>query len=138
MNGHKATGWLYQAYAQESYDMGLELRQVTQPHEMIVTLANTIDDPIALYYRQRRGWAFSPAARTKGRAWNQLPEDDNESILMFERLRLQGADWLGIVDERKKDFWVNHPRLVEHINRTCHFQEKTSEWVLYRVPDDVT
>ena len=55
---------------------------------------------------------------------------------MFERLRLKGADWLGIVDERKKDFWVHHPKLVDHINRTCHFQDKTSKWVLYKVPGE--
>ncbi|MBE9066475.1 glycosyltransferase family 39 protein [Leptolyngbya cf. ectocarpi LEGE 11479] len=138
VNSHTSTDHLYQAYAQESYELGLELRKITRPDEMIVTLANTIDDPIALYYSQRKGWVFSHSTETKGRAWNHLPEDDNEAIFMLENLRRKGADWLGIVDERKKDFWVDHPELVEHINRTCHFQDKTPKWVLYKVPHTVS
>ena len=39
------------------------------------------------------------------------------------------------MNERKKDFWVDHPKLVEYINRTCEFKIKTDDYVIYRIRD---
>ena len=49
------------------------------------------------------------------------------------------AGWFGVVNERKKDFWVDHPKLVEYINRTCEFKIKTDDYVIYRIrnPEEV-
>ncbi len=118
-------------YGDESYGLGLALRQVSQPGDLVVTMASDLGDPNAIYYSRRRGWIFPPASNDI--VWDQLPEDDNESIRMFEELRAKGADWLGIASERKKDFWTGHPALVEHIKRTCQFHSQTSQYVIYRV-----
>ncbi|MBK9715799.1 MAG: glycosyltransferase family 39 protein [Kouleothrix sp.] len=124
-------------HATQSYRMGLALREMTQPNDLVVTLANDIGDPVAIYYSQRRGWVFPPA--DIDRAWNELPEDDAEAIQLFDQLRAQGANWFGVVNERKKDFWVDHPELVDYIKRTCEFKVKTDDYVIYRImtPDEV-
>jgi 4-amino-4-deoxy-L-arabinose transferase-like glycosyltransferase len=135
--GQNNLHYLYQPYAQESYKLGLALRQVSQPSDLVVTMANDFGDPVAVYYSQRRGWVFPPAQAEQ--SWNQLPEDDHESIQLFEELRTQGADWLGIVGERRKDFWTGHPTLVQYVEHTCEFKLKTPEWVIYRIltPEEV-
>ncbi|PSO83906.1 MAG: glycosyl transferase, partial [Cyanobacteria bacterium QS_5_48_63] len=79
-------------------------------------MASELGDPNAIYYSQRRGWVFPPASNDID--WSHLPENDSESIRMFESLRLKGADWLGIANEQKKDFRSEHPNLAEHIQRT--------------------
>jgi hypothetical protein len=124
-------------HATQSYRMGLALHEMTQPGDLVVTLANDIGDPVAIYYSQRRGWVFPPA--DIDRAWNELPANDDESILLFDQLRTQGAGWFGIVNERKKDFWVDHPKLVEYIKRTSEFKIKTDDYVIYRIrnPEEV-
>src|SRR5262245_13150107 len=67
-------------HATQSYRMGLALHEMTQPGDLVVTLANDIGDPVAIYYSQRRGWVFPPA--DTDRAWNELPASDDESILL--------------------------------------------------------
>ncbi|MBW4650316.1 MAG: glycosyltransferase family 39 protein [Kastovskya adunca ATA6-11-RM4] len=129
--GQAGLQWVYKPYAYESYKLGLALRQFSQPGDLVVTLANTLGDPIPIYYSQRRGWVFPPVIEDG--VLPQFPEDDNEAIQMFEEMRAKGADWLGIVEERKKDFWTDHLTLVEHIKRTCEFKAKTPEWVIYRI-----
>jgi hypothetical protein len=124
-------------HATQSYLMGLALHELTEPSDLVVTLANDIGDPVSIYYSQRRGWVFPPA--DIDRAWNELPENDDESIMLFEQLRAQGAGWFGVVNERKKDFWVDHPKLVEYIKRTSEFKVKTDDYVIYRImtPEEV-
>ena len=62
-----------------------------------------------------------------------MPENDEESIRFFEALRVQGADWLGIVAEQKKELWQDHARLMSHIQRTCEFTVETPDYVIYRI-----
>jgi 4-amino-4-deoxy-L-arabinose transferase-like glycosyltransferase len=130
--GQSGLRWAYKPYADEGYKLGLALRQITQPGELVVTTAKAVGDPVAILYSQRRGWVFPPYQ--PDRQWkNQLPEDDDEAIRLFEELRAQGADWLGIVDERKNDYWKDHPKLTEHITRTCEFHSRTPDYVIYRI-----
>jgi hypothetical protein len=129
VSGRSGLRWMYKPYANESYKLGLALRQMTQPDDLIVTITNTFGDPVANYYSQRRGWVFPPAKH-----WDGLPpDDDNKIIRMLEELRTDGADWLGIVNKREKDFWTNHPTVVEYINHTCEFHSKTPQYVIYRI-----
>jgi hypothetical protein len=137
--GHIRLKPLYSwSYGDESYKLGLALRQVSQPGELVVTMASQLGDPNAIYYSQRRGWVFPPASNDID--WSIFPEDDNDSIRMFEELRAKGADWLGIASERRKDFWKDHPILVEHINRTCEFHSKSEDWVICRIltPEEIS
>src|SRR6266446_3775449 len=47
-------------YAKQGYELGLALRQVSQPRDLVVTMASVLGDPIVIYYSQRRGWLFPP------------------------------------------------------------------------------
>jgi len=131
VSGQLGLQYMYTGYARESYSLGLALRDMTQPDDLVVTMANDFGDPVAIYYSRRRGWVFPPAEQ--GHAWDRLPDDDAATIRMLEELRAQGAKWLGIVDERKKDFWLSHPKLVEHVKRTCEFKIKADQYVIYRI-----
>lgn len=134
LTGKPAMASLYAPQARSSYEMGLTLKAVTASEDLLVTLGHVMDDPTAIYYSQRRGWVFPPPIN--GRIWNQLPEDDQESILALRRLRNEGANWLAIAGERKKDFWTYHPVLVEYIDHTFEFIYKDDESgvVIYKIP----
>jgi hypothetical protein len=128
-------------HARDSHRLGLALRERTKADDLVVTIADDVGDPIAIYYSQRHGWVFPPAHLPKlWKPWNLMPPDPAVSIAMFEDLRAKGANWLGIVrepeDDRpgKENFWRNHPELIAHINRTCELVEKSSAWVIYRIP----
>jgi hypothetical protein len=117
-------------HANQGYQMGLALREMTQPRELVVTLANDPRDPIALYYGQRHGWLFPPTDVIRGS--NDLPEDDDDAIQMLDDLRARGAMWLAIVNDRE-DFWVEHPALLKYVKQTCEFKVKTDDYVVYRI-----
>jgi 4-amino-4-deoxy-L-arabinose transferase-like glycosyltransferase len=131
VSGQRGLTWMYKPYAEQSYKLGLALRQVTRRGDLVVTVANAIGDPTAIYYSGRLGWVFPPASVSGN--WIELPENDEESIRFFEALRLQGAGWLGIVAEQKKELWQDHPRLVSYIQRTCEFMVETPDYVIYQI-----
>ncbi len=146
-SGQKVLRMLYTPRGAPSYNLGVALRQITQPKDLVVTIATDIGDPVAIYYSQRRGWVFPPAkpAASGNFAWKQLPEDDNEGIRLFEELRHRGAGWLGIahwmgiIDEHPNDFWQDHPKLVEYIKHTCELKSKSRDWIIYRIltPEEI-
>ena len=119
-------------HADQTFRLGLALRERTQPRDLVVTVANDLGDPVGIYYSRRRGWVFPPASEDI--AWNELPARDEDSIRMLEQLRARGADWLGVVTEPEHDFWSGHPALLAHIRRTLVFSAKSADWVIYRIP----
>jgi 4-amino-4-deoxy-L-arabinose transferase-like glycosyltransferase len=137
MVGQIGLRWMYKSYAKESYQLGLALREIALPDDLVVTVANDIGDPVAIYYSQRRGWVFPPAEPEK--AWDYLPDDD-EAIRLFEELCTQGADWLGIVNEHYNELLENNPKFMKHIERTCELKQESSKWVIYHIltSEDVT
>lgn len=116
--------------ATESYKMGLALRQMSQPDDLVVTIPNDIGDPVAIYYSQRRGWVFPPAYTSN---WAALPGDSDKAIQLFDELRASGADWFGIVKEHKNELWQNYPAFIEHLKNTCEFQAETSEYLICHI-----
>jgi hypothetical protein len=121
---------LHSAYAEESYRLGLALRAVSQPDELVVALGNAIGCPVAIYYSGRRGWLFPPFEETKD--YNQLPDDD-EAIRIFEKLRASGANWFGVVAERKERLLKDRPRFFEHVTRTCEAKQVSPWGAVYRI-----
>lgn len=116
--------------ATESYRMGLALRQVSQPDDLVVTVPNDIGEPVAVYYSSRRGWVFPPPWPEV--SWTSLVPDE-EAIRLFEELRQQGADWFGIVNEHRNQLWQNNPQFMRYIERTCKLQQISPGWVIYRI-----
>jgi 4-amino-4-deoxy-L-arabinose transferase-like glycosyltransferase len=130
--------YVYGSYVNESYKLGLALREVSQPQDLVITVAHTIGDPVVIYYSRRRGWVFPPAQPEKG--WGELPKDDKESIRLFDELRVKKATWLGLVNERSDEIRKKHPDLAKHIERTCELKKESPEWVIYRIltPEEVS
>jgi hypothetical protein len=122
---------LHSSYAKQSYQLGLALKSVSQPDDLVVTLGDTIGCPVAIYYSDRRGWLFPPYEEIKD--WETLPKDD-EAIATFERLRARGADWFGVVNNRRDDIWEARPRFAKHIEQTCELKEANESGIIYRIP----
>ena len=122
-----------------TYKLGLALRQVSAPDDLVVTIPHGTTEPIAIYYSQRRGWSFPPPWPGVG-WWGGTIKDDYEAIRLLDELRNQSADWLGIVASRKKKIWENNPEFVKYIERTCELKKENSEWVIYRIltPEEVS
>jgi hypothetical protein len=118
-------------HAQDGYELGLALREVSAPGDLVVTMANDLGDPVAIYYSRRRGWIFPPPE--PDRWWNRLPEDDRESIEQFETLRASGARWLGFVRYFDKETWAGHEQLLAHFRETCEYVAGGPGWVIYRI-----
>ena len=117
-------------YAQYDYELGLALRRVSQPRDLVVTMASVLGDPIVIYYSQRRGWLFPPPPVEDVTA---LPEDDHESIRMFDKLRAQGAAWLAMVASQQAELKRDHPLLLAHFQRTCRLDQRNPKWFIYSI-----
>jgi 4-amino-4-deoxy-L-arabinose transferase-like glycosyltransferase len=127
---------LHSSYAKQSYELGLALKSASKPDELVVTLGDIIGCPVAIYYSGRRGWPFPPFEEIKD--WDVLPKDD-EAIEIFERVRAKGADWFGVVNNRKEDIWEARPRFARHIERTCELKETNEDAIIYRIlsPEEI-
>jgi hypothetical protein len=122
----------------KNYKLGLALRHVSDPGDLVVTIPFGTTEPVAIYYSQRRGWSFPPPWPEVG-WWDGKIEDDQEAIRLFEELRTQGAGWLGIVASRQNELWKNNSQFVQYIEHTCELKQETSEYVIYRIlsPEEV-
>ena len=107
------------------------LRDVTQPDDLVITLANDLGDPVGIYYSQRRRWVFPPAQ--PGQSWARLMDDDNENIRLLSKLRENGADWLGIVNEQGEALRGNHPAFMKYIISISTVESKSKDWIIYRI-----
>jgi 4-amino-4-deoxy-L-arabinose transferase-like glycosyltransferase len=120
--------WLYAPYAYQGYELGAALARISQPSDLVVTVAHS-NDPVAIYYSGRRGWLFPPA-------WSGYGiniEDEAAEIELFDRLRLYGVQWFGIVAEEKKKLGETAPRLLAHIESTTKLADEDRNWAIYRV-----
>jgi Dolichyl-phosphate-mannose-protein mannosyltransferase len=122
---------MYYPAAEHDYELGLALRQVSQPDDLVVTMAHVLGDPIVIYYSQRRGWLFPPPSPTRDII--ELPEDDSESIRAFEELRAEGARWLGIVAAQHAKLQQKHPLLLAHFQRNSRLYLHNSKWLIYSI-----
>jgi hypothetical protein len=116
--------------AYSSYQLGLALRQISKPQDLVVTIPEDIGDPVAIFNSKKRGWVFPPAKRW---APSKLPANDEESIRHLENLRAQSADWFGIVATHYNDIQKNHPRLAQHIMQTCRLVAQTDAYVIFKI-----
>ena len=132
---------MYAPYAYTGYELGTALARVSQPSGLVITVSVWEYDPVAIYYSRRRGWIFPPfwpeVGARKGRLWGI--ENESEAIQMFDRLRLDGAQWFGIVSgpgdwgDQRRRFRDTAPRLLAHIERTSEVVEDNSDWTIYRI-----
>lgn len=142
---------LYYPYAENAYKLGLALNEITQPNDLVVTIAQeNIGDPVAIYYSRRRGWVFPPATIGSKFKWRDDGiQDDIEAIRLLEELQTQGAKWLGIVNDQKEKIWKENPKFVEYIEhkfspvsipllkcKNCKTlgSQDSPDYIIYRIP----
>lgn len=125
---------LYRAHANDDYLLGVRLRELSEPGDMVVTISDALGEPTAIYYSQRRGWIYPPA---RPGDWADLLNNENEAIQEMARLRGEGADWLGIDAERKEQFWEAYPQLAAYIESASTMVEEHDEYVILRFNDAV-
>jgi hypothetical protein len=136
--GQKALRYMYEPpawYADQSYSLGVALHQISQPDDLVVTLAHALGDPVAIYYSQRRGWVFTlgegpdyPERKVDDTA---LPKDDSISIQKIESLRKKGAIWLGIVGIHQNRINKDHPLLLKYLKENCEIRQINPDWAIY-------
>jgi 4-amino-4-deoxy-L-arabinose transferase-like glycosyltransferase len=142
--------WCYSPWAKEGYELGIALQQITQPSDLLVTIANRGGgDPVAIYYSRRRGWVFPPAiywglppsspqeSKRKNSIYWKYPITDDTLIAILEDLITQGADWMGIVKYNNNQIAKDNPKLVAYIQKTLELYQETPKWVIYRIPPKI-
>ncbi len=130
--GQNNLKWMYKPYSKESYSLGKALQRIAGPDDLVVTMANDIGNPVAIYYSGLRGWVLPPARPHT--AWHKLPDDDQELIQMFEELRTEGADWFGIVNKHIDALHHDYPLFLNHVMNTCELKSESKDWIIYRIP----
>lgn len=139
--------WCYSPWAKDGYELGIALQQITQPSDLLVTIANRGGgDPVAIYYSRRRGWVFPPAiywglppsspqeSKRKNSIYWKYPLTDDTLITILEDLITKGADWMGIVKYDNNQIAKDNPKLVAYIQKTLELYQETPNWVIYRIP----
>jgi 4-amino-4-deoxy-L-arabinose transferase-like glycosyltransferase len=142
--------WCYYPWAKDGYELGIALQQITQPSDLVVTIANSGGgDPVAIYYSRRRGWVFPPSiyrgfppsspqeSKRKNTIYWKYPITDDTLIAILEDLITQGADWMGIVKYDNNQIAKDNPKLVAYIQKTLELYQETPKWVIYRIPPKI-
>lgn len=130
--GRTRLPYLYYPYAAQSYQLGHGLQQVSDPKDLVVTMADFLGDPIAIYYSHRRGWVFPPP--WDGISWGeQSIQDDMAAIQWLETLQQQEAQWFGIVGDRIAELQQNNPTFMAYLKQHSNQVQRTSDFVIYQL-----
>jgi hypothetical protein len=100
------------------YRLGKVIASLSDPGDLMISLGL---EPITIYYSGLYGWVFPPAEYW---ADEKLYYDSNERILMLNKLREEGAEWLSIPNgsfDREKE-----PILSDYLNESCILMEYKS------------
>ena len=119
-------------FSENSHNLGLALRQVSQPDDLVVTVTIPLGDTVAIYYSQRRGWMFPPAY-----TWSTIGlnlKDELVSIRLLDELLLKGANWFGIVDKQRNQLQKDNPKFIDYVERTFERYQEKPGFVIYRIP----
>lgn len=129
--GYRGLRWMYHPYARNGHEMGLALRAASRPGDLVVTVADAVGDPVAIFYSGRRGWIFPPAR--PGTSWGRLPDREAESMALLDSLRAEGATWLGVVEGSQGRIRNGQPALAEHARLACQERVERGEWWICRL-----
>jgi 4-amino-4-deoxy-L-arabinose transferase-like glycosyltransferase len=124
---------VYEPISAGGHRMGLALRDVSAPGDLVVTIPEFAGDPVAIYYSRRRGWVFPPAS-----VWAAIPENWDQAIEAKEaaewldHLRHQGARWLAIVAPQRARLWRVNPDLAAYVERHFDVGLEAPDYVIFR------
>lgn len=122
-------------YAAKSRALGERLAELSQPGDLVITVARQVGDPIAIYYSRRRGFVFPPGGGA--RDWSSFADREEQAIAELEDLRRQGAAWFGAVrrarDTRQRSFEIHHAPLIAYLDRTAERAVDDNDLLIYRL-----
>lgn len=116
-------------WAIKSYKLGRELNKLKQSGDLVVTIAQDVGDPVAIYYSGAKGWVFPPAHKW---APKKLAQDDSTSVSSLKDLNRQGADWFGIVNKHYEDIQINHPELHSYMITHMNLVKITDDFAIFK------
>lgn len=121
-------------YAMDGQSLGEALAAQSVPGDLIITVAPTVGDPVAIYYAHRRGWVFPPGG---GRSdWSELLPDGPEAITAVTDLRDKGADWFAVSKQARdslgQHFMEHHKRLLKWLDENATKTADTKAYLIYR------
>ncbi|NEU09049.1 glycosyl transferase [Flavihumibacter sp. R14] len=116
-------------FASDSHKLGTRLSSLKKPGDLVITIAEVIGDPVAIYYSGGKGWVFPLDI---GLALSELPKDDPNLILALDDLKKQGADFFGIVDNHYQEIRREHPGLHAYLKSNMSMVNKTNDFVIFK------
>jgi len=122
-------------YAAAGQTLGEALAAQSVPGDLVIAVAPTVGDPIAIYYAHRRGWVFPPGGGTSD--WSELLPDGAEAIAAVTDLRDNGADWFAVSKQARdslgQHFMAHHMQLLKWLDETATKTADTKAYVIYRL-----
>ena len=116
----------YQSSGAQLRDAGLELKKATPPDALIA--AADMGDPTIFYYAERKGWHFLE----QNAIYNGNPDDSEQAIENFERLRRRGATHF--VFTRNTFWWMqSYPEFLAYLSKHATLTEATLEFRIYKL-----
>jgi len=116
----------YQSSGAQLRDAGLELKKATPPDALII--AADMGDPTIFYYAERKGWHFLE----QNAIYNGNPDDSEQAIENFERLRRNGATHFVFT---RNTFWWSHSysEFVGYLSTHATLIEAMPEFTIYKL-----
>lgn len=111
-----------------NYKMGLALKQVRKPGELVVTVARDIANPMVIYYSGSKGWVFPPTIN------NFVPLEiwpSKQSISALNGLVQKGAKWFAIANERFADIEKNQSDFANYLKTNHELFKQTPEYSIF-------
>jgi hypothetical protein len=120
--------------SEKALHLGQSLEALSEPGELVIAMAPSNGDPVAIYYSRRRGWVFPPAHHWQ----DPRPLSDDEKALDYlQELRARGARWFGATkdarDWKGRRFTEHHSALLAHLEATAERVADTPEYLIFRL-----
>lgn len=121
---------LYDPFYGADYRMGKAINNLKKNHDLVITLAEQIGSPVAIFYSGSKGWVFPPAGDID---WGSLPENDTTGITYLKDLQLQGAAWFGINSIHLKAIQEQLPVFFEYLTKHSVLKKETKEFYIFQL-----
>jgi hypothetical protein len=119
----------YRPWSQADYELGLALRRLAPPNDLVVVSGTTEGDPTAIYYSRRRGWIFPPLNTRNPASLDAF--GGRGAIPVLEDLRRRGAGWYGVVAPQRDAMARTRPAFLRYVDRYPRYQ--AHGFVIYRL-----
>jgi hypothetical protein len=120
--------------AGSGFRLGQSLNALSEPGELVITMAHYMGDPVAIYYSRRRGWVFPPAHRW---ADTRSLSHEEKALDYLQELRGRGARWFGVTkdarDWNREPITESYTGLLAHLEATAELVADTPDYLIFRL-----